>query len=174
MKAARAKRTIYLMKLSWLKDSLSHNNRKPLNEVDRKYTWELEHAKKVQQKRKEKQQATRKELAEAKRIAAKEEGEVKMGNRCRAELDAAADCVCEHEGGHSEVCQRCQVAGNPSRSDGQRASTSGGTSKPKVQDIIDSGKFTDLQDLVERAMAKSLSILSLRRHSRYPVRQGCP
>jgi len=70
---ARRKRTIYLMKLVWLEDSLHFNKRRPLNEVDKKYTWELEHAAKVMKKRKEKQLVAKKEKAEARRAEAKEE-----------------------------------------------------------------------------------------------------
>ena len=69
---ARRKRTIYLMRLSWLEDSLNFNKRKPLDEVNKKYTWEVEHAGKVLKKRKEKQLAARKEKARALRAEAKE------------------------------------------------------------------------------------------------------
>lgn len=60
------------MKLPWLEDSLSLNNRKPLDEVDKKYTWEIEHAEKVLKKRKEKQLAEKKEKLRALRAEAKE------------------------------------------------------------------------------------------------------
>ena len=61
------------MKLVWLEDSLNFNKRSPLHEVDKKYTWELEHADKVMKKRKEKQILARKEKARARRAEAKEE-----------------------------------------------------------------------------------------------------
>jgi len=69
---ARRKRTIYLVKLSWLEDSLSLNRRKPLDEVDKKYTWEIEHADNVLKKRKEKQLAAKKERLQVLRTEVRE------------------------------------------------------------------------------------------------------
>jgi len=60
------------MKLSWLEDSLNFNKRKPIDEVNKKYTWEVEHAQKVLKKRKERQTAARKEKAHVLRAEAKE------------------------------------------------------------------------------------------------------
>jgi len=69
---ARRKRTIYLMNLDWLEDSLISNKKKPIDEVNEKYTWEVEHAKKVLKKRKEQQLAVKKEKLRALKLAAKE------------------------------------------------------------------------------------------------------
>lgn len=75
------------MRLGWLEDSLTCNNRKPLNEVDEKYTWEIEHAEKVLKKRKEKQLAARKERLHAQRAEAREAYDADMYDRARVSSD---------------------------------------------------------------------------------------
>lgn len=64
---ARRKGTIYLMKYVWLEESLTVNRRKPINEINERYTWEINHAKKVLGKRTER----RKNQMRAKRAAAR-------------------------------------------------------------------------------------------------------
>lgn len=66
---ARRQKTIYLMKNRWLKESLSFDKGKPLDEVDKRYTWEIDHARRVQAKRR----VQRKEVAKARRLAARKE-----------------------------------------------------------------------------------------------------
>lgn len=57
------------MKYAWLEDSLSLNNRKPIDEINQKYTWDLEHARRVKDKRQE----ARKRIKKATKIAELEE-----------------------------------------------------------------------------------------------------
>ncbi|KAK5088563.1 hypothetical protein LTR05_002783 [Lithohypha guttulata] len=64
----RRRRTVFLIKFKWLSDSLSFNKKKPLDEVNQRYTWDVAHAKKVWDKRKD----ARRHKARMERAAAKE------------------------------------------------------------------------------------------------------
>lgn len=65
VKEARRKGTVYIMKVAWLIDSISINKNKLYDEVQSKYVWELDHARRVLSKNKHKQQ----EIRKANRIA---------------------------------------------------------------------------------------------------------
>lgn len=77
VREARRKRTIYLMRVDWIEDSLilNKNTSKPLNECDSKYTFEVDHAKKVIRHRDKEKAEKKREIARAKTLATKQEQE---------------------------------------------------------------------------------------------------
>lgn len=74
---ARSKKTIFLMRIAWLEDSilLNESKNRPLDELNKKYTWEIKHAQKVAKHRDIKKAEKKKEAFVARMLAAKQERE---------------------------------------------------------------------------------------------------